>query len=453
VSAAAVAGTGSLVLTGGMLVTMDPGRRVLTGDLVITDGVITHVGGPSPSGAGGPGARVIDLGGKVVMPGLVQAHIHLCQTLFRGLADEMPLLDWLRQRIWPLEAALDEAALRASARLGIAELLRGGTTTLLDMGTVRHHHAVFEELAVSGMRGFSGKAMMDQGEAVPAGLLESTRASLDESAELARAFRGSAGGRLGYAYAPRFVLSCSRPLLEEVVARSHADGDLIHSHASENPDECRVVRDICGADNVSYFDALGLRGPGTVLAHCVHLGDHEVAQLAAAKTGVTHCPSSNLKLASGIADVPRLLAAGVPVAIGADGAPCNNNLDAFMEARLCGLLARVRHGATAIPSWKVLDLATRGGAEVLGLQDRIGSLEVGKRGDVITVDLGGPHVGPGGDLYGRLVYAARSSDVREVAVDGRLLVEGGQLLSLDATEVSRRAAEVLPGVLSRAGLA
>jgi cytosine/adenosine deaminase-related metal-dependent hydrolase len=272
-------------------------------------------------------------------------------------------------------------------------------------------------------------------------LREPTRASLAESDALARRWSGAAGGRLDYAYAPRFVLSCTEELLREVGARVAA-GARVHPHASEQAAEIDLVRRARGADNIVYLDGLGLGGPAATLAHCVHPTAAERALLAARGTNVVHCPSSNLKLASGVAPIPELLAAGVHVALGADGAPCNNNLDAFLELRLAALVHKPRVGAAGMTALQALELATVGGARALGWQDRIGSLEPGKRADLIVVDLRTPHAAPAGEPISSLVYAAQSRDVREVLVDGRLLVRGGRLTALtglDAEEVAATA--------------
>jgi 5-methylthioadenosine/S-adenosylhomocysteine deaminase len=206
----------------------------------------------------------------------------------------------------------------------------------------------------------------------------------------------------------------------------------IHTHASENRDELDAVRRERGADNIAYLHALGLTGGDVGLAHCVWLTDDEIDVLRKTRTHVLHCPSSNLKLASGVAEIPELIEAGVPVSLGADGAPCNNNLDAFVEMRLCALVHKPRLGPTALPARDVVRLATRGGAAALGLEAEIGSLEVGKRADVIAVDVGGAHVEPTESPYSAIVYACHATDVKHVVVDGRTVVSDRQLLTVDA---------------------
>jgi 5-methylthioadenosine/S-adenosylhomocysteine deaminase len=230
-------------------------------------------------------------------------------------------------------------------------------------------------------------------------------------------------------------------LLREV-GRLARELDLrIHTHASENPQECALVRARTGQDNVRYFHALGLTGPQTTLAHCVWLSAEERALLAQTQTVVCHCPSSNLKLASGVAELPELLEAGVPVALGADGAPCNNNLDIFTEMRLAALIHKPRRGPLAVPATAVLEMATLGGARALGLEKELGSIEVGKRADLVVLDLGGAHTTPAGaDLAAQIVYSARASDVRDVAIDGRVVLRQRRLITLDLDQVRAEAA-------------
>ena len=428
------------LIRGGVIVTCDAEDRVVRGDLLVEGMHIRAVGGAADvEGELCPPVRVIDARGCAVIPGFVQAHIHLCQVLFRGMADDMPLLEWLKTRIWPLEAAHDERSLAASAELGLLEAMRAGTTAILDMGTVGGHDAVMDACLRSGIRAIGGKTMMDTGEGVPKGLRESTRASLAESERLARTWKGKGGGRLGYAYAPRFILSCSERLVRGAVERAAEDGSLVHTHAAEHPGEREAVRKALGDDDVAVLRAWGVTGPKAILAHGVQLTLEEAHQLAAEGTRIVHCPSANLKLGSGIARVAELDAIGVQLALGADGAPCNNNLDPWTELRHAALLAKVRTGVTTLPARRALRLATIDGARALSIDDVTGSLEVGKRADAVVVRLDGAHVEPGGDVFSRLVYACGARDVRHVFVDGEQVVRDGVHTRLDDEGVVARA--------------
>ena len=438
----------SLLLRGGRVVTMDATRRVLDADVLVENGRIKAVG-PTRRADGRSKPAIVDCRGLVVLPGLIQAHIHLCQTLFRGLADDLSLEAWLEKRIWPLEAAHTDTSIHASAMLGAAELLLGGTTAILDMETVRHTGAAFEALESIGIRATAGKCLMDAATNPPR-LRETTDKALTESSDLCERWHGAAGGRLRYCFAPRFAPSCTGPLLRAASDLAERTGTTIHTHAAETPLELDTVRRETGHDEIAYLDSVGISGPRAALAHCVWVDKDDIAVLARQRTNIVHCPSSNLKLGSGIAPIPEMLAAGCRVGIGADGAPCNNRLDAFAELRLAALIQKPRLGPDALPAGQALELATLGGARALGLEAEIGSIEVGKCADLIALDLSGPHAQPDdADLISRIVYSARAGDVRHVIVDGRIVVQDGELKTADVAEI-RRAANTQARRLRRA---
>lgn len=423
-----------VIVRGGTILTMDDEFSIVKGDVACRDGVLVQVGGHyTPQDAD---YSVLDAENHLVLPGLVQSHVHMCQTLARGRADNMELLDWLHKVVWPYEGALDRDDLAASAKLACLELLCGGTTSILDMGTVHHSDALFEAAQESGLRATIGKAMMDEPDpAIPPGLRESTQDSLDESQRLCKEWHGRCNDRIRYGYAPRFVLSCTDELLVETVRLARESGARLHTHTSENQSEIAEVKRRKGMDNLSFLHTLGLSGDDVCLAHCVWLSEAEQELLRDTGTHVLHCPSSNMKLASGYAKIPELLAAGIKVSIGADGAPCNNNLDAFMEMRLAALIHKPHFGPKAMPASQVLRLATRGGAEALGLGDRIGSLELGKCADIIAIDVSGPHCVPVSDVFSTAVYSARASDVRHVVVDGHVVVRDRELMTMDRRKI------------------
>jgi 5-methylthioadenosine/S-adenosylhomocysteine deaminase len=431
------------------ILTMNDALEIIEGAVGVRDGRIISVG-PEPDE---PFDTTIDAGGAYLLPGFVQTHIHLCQTLFRGFADDMPLLDWLKRRVWPLEAAHTPSTLRASARVASAELLLSGTTTVLTMETVHDTDVVFEALAESGMRAVVGKCMMDSADGVPPRLREKTRASIDESLALMKRWNGAANGRLRAAFAPRFAVSCSRELLEAVGQLSRERQALIHTHASENRDEVEVVRQLSGGfSNLEYLADTGLAGPHLCAAHCVWVTDAEQALIAERDVKVLHCPGSNLKLGSGIAPVAKMRRNGICVSLGADGAACNNRLDMFEEIRLAVALQAVREEPGALTARDAISMATREGARALGLDDEIGSIEVGKRADLILVGRDRPHLAPDADPWSTLAFAARGSDVRLTMVDGEILASRGQLLRADVADIveeARRAAAELAG---RAGI-
>jgi 5-methylthioadenosine/S-adenosylhomocysteine deaminase len=282
--------------------------------------------------------------------------------------------------------------------------------------------------------------MMDSDQDVPKRLQEKTRASIDESVALRKRWDGQAGGRLRAAFAPRFAVSCSRELLEAVADLSARDRVIVHTHAAENRDEIEVVRRLSGGmSNLEYLADTGLATPHLCTAHCVWVSDSEQALLAERDVKVMHCPSSNLKLGSGLAPVAEMRGRGISVSLGADGAACNNRLDMFDEMRLAATLQAVRHAPGALTARDAVWMATREGARALGMEKEIGSIEPGKRADLILVGRRGVHQAPDPDPWSTLVYATRGSDVRLTLVDGEILSRDAVLVHHDLTEIAAEA--------------
>ncbi|HEX3231379.1 MAG TPA: 5'-deoxyadenosine deaminase, partial [Pyrinomonadaceae bacterium] len=438
--------TESILIRNGTIVTMDQKNSIVRGDVLIRDGRFSEIARDIDETA----ESVIDATGCAVLPGFVQTHIHLCQTLFRGAADDLSLIDWLKKRIWPMEAAHTRESIRASAQVGIAEMIMGGTTCALTMETVRHTEEVLRVVEETGFRATVGKCMMDKGAGVPAELHEESRASIDESLALISKWHGQADGRIRCCFAPRFAISCTHELLAEVAELAKRHKVMIHTHASENKSECEIVESDTGKRNIMYLDSVGITGPHVVLAHCVHLDTEEMETLMQTKTNVAHCPSSNLKLGSGLARVAEMLARKIPVSLGADGAPCNNRLDMFTEMRSAALLQKLAHGPEVLPAARVLRMATIDGARALGLEQEIGSIETGKRADMIVVDLNQLHSIPSPDVVSALVYSAQAADVRTTIIDGRLVMRDRQLLTLNESTVIDEANREASALAARA---
>jgi 5-methylthioadenosine/S-adenosylhomocysteine deaminase len=441
----------SFVLENGFFLLNDGSGRLLRGAMRVESGRIAKLARSLPKIKG---EKRIDLQGELIIPGFVQTHVHLCQTLFRNYADDLQLLDWLKLRIWPMEGAHSAKSLYASARLGISELLAGGTTTILDMGTVKHTDAIFEAAKEMGIRAFIGKCLMDRDDN-PKELRESTAAALKENLALLERWDGKENGRLRYAQAPRFLLSCTEKLMQSVQELSASRRGIVHTHSSENLEEVAIVRKLYGCENIEAFEKLKLTGPQLVLAHCVHLNENEESILAMSGTHVSHCPSSNLKLASGIARVPELKAKGISVSLGADGAPCNNNLNMFQEMRLASLLQKPRLGPTTLKAREAFEMATIDGANALGLRAEVGSLEVGKKADVVRVNLREPSVAvelseKDPELaYSALVYSAGPSAVRETWVEGRSVYREGSYQGAKAAAIVDEALRERKRLLAR----
>lgn len=434
----------SLLIKGATVVTLDADNLIFDGDVSVENGRINALG--ASLGASFSGGDVIDGRGCVLLPGFVQTHVHLCQTLFRGAADDLALIDWLKKRVWPMEAAHTAESVYASARLGIAELIRGGTTSALTMETVRHTHSVFRAVEETGFRATVGKCMMDKGQDVPSQLLEQTDASIAESLELLDRWHGHSDNRIRYCFAPRFALSCTRELLERIARLSIERSVMVHTHASENKEEIEAVELETGQRNIEYLNKAGLTGSHVVLAHCVHLDENELDILARTATHVAHCPSSNLKLGSGFAPIPEMMRRGISVSLGADGAPCNNRLDMFTEMRTAALIQKALHGADTLPALAVLRMATINGARALGLEKEVGSIEKGKRADLILVNTDRLHTTPHPEPISTIVYAAEASDVETVIIDGRVVMRERELLTLNEREVlsaARESAELI----------
>lgn len=443
----------SYVFKDAVIVTMNPDREIMRCDLLVEGDTIKAMENINVHRLDLSATRVVEANGQIIVPGLIQAHVHLCQTVFRGQADDLDLLDWLKERIWPLEGAHDPESVYYSALLGIGELFRSGTTAIIDMGTVNYTEATFQAIIDSGIRAVSGKCMMDWGDDIPGNLMENTAESLQKSVDLLEKWHGRGHGRLTYAFAPRFAVSCSEDLLIKVRDLSKKYNVKIHTHAAENMTEVSLVQQERKMRNIVYFDHLGIAGENLILAHCVWLNNEEIAILRRQGVKVVHCPASNLKLGSGIARITEMLSGGICVSLGSDGAPCNNNLDIFQEMRLAALMQKPFHGPTAISAKQVFELATLGGAKTMGLDKQIGSLEVGKKADLAMINLNNIHCSPGEDvdIYSQLVYQAKSSDVTLTMVNGRIVYEKGHLNTIDEDETIRQAQIAARRVRRRAG--
>ena len=410
-----------LLIEGGTLLGLTEPADIHPGtDLYVEDGHIRSTGGEATRAAASGAVERLDARGQWVLPGFVQAHLHLCQTLLRNGPDGLELLPWLERHVWPGEAAHDPATMAVSARLGLAESLSAGVTAVLDMGTVRHSDALFEAAVASGIRYAGGNVLMDDPDTTPAYLRAPAREGLAETERLREAWHGGEDGRLRVAVQPRFAVSCTDGLLRAAAELSRDSNLVLHTHASENRAECAIVEKRTGLPNVAYLDSVGLLTPRACVAHAVHADENDFRILAERGASVAHCPSSNLKLASGVCPVPAMRAAGVRVALGSDGAACNNRLDPFREMWLAALLPNTRSGAGALSAFDVLRMATWDGAAAIGLDGPEGFVQ-GTRADFVVLD---PEAGwalpddwsP--EPYGAIVYSMGRGNVSSTVVDG-----------------------------------
>jgi len=409
------------------------------GAVVVEDDRIEAVGSAADLADRYPDHRTVEY--DVLAPGLVGGHIHSVQSLGRGIADDTALLEWLFEYILPMEATLDGDQMEVAAKLGYLECIESGTTTCVDHLSVAHADRAFEAAGELGIRGRLGKVLMDRES--PDGLLEETDAGLDESERLIREYHGAFDDRIRYAVTPRFAVSCTEACLRGAreLADRH-DGVRIHTHASENEDEIATVERETGHRNIHWLDEVGLTGEDVVLAHCVHTDETERELLAATGTHVTYCPSSNMKLASGIAPIPDYLNRGINVALGNDGPPCNNTLDPFTEMRQASLLQKVDGlDPTSTPAETVFEMATINGAAAAGFEG-VGRLAAGWKADIVGLTTDPTRATPVHDVLSHLVFAAHGDDVAFTMVDGEVLYEDGELAVADAHAIREEARTV-----------
>ncbi|MBM4170318.1 MAG: amidohydrolase family protein [Ignavibacteria bacterium] len=433
------------------IVTVDSKENIFNGYSVeVEDGIIKKIAPTSEFDLLKFDGEIIRCSGYTLIPGFVQTHLHLCQTLFRGLADDLELLDWLQKKIFPFENEHTADSLKLSTQLGLNELISSGTTAIVDMGTLRYQEVIFEELISTGIRGYSGNCMIDINELYPKFCI-STADNLSMSRDYAKSFHNSSNGKIKYAFSPRFVLSCSERLLKETKEMMiDFDGSMLHTHSSENKKELEIVKQQHGLRNIEYFDSINLLNDKSILAHCVHVDESEINILKKKNVRVAHCPSSNLKLGSGIANIPLFIKEGISVSIGADGAPCNNSLSIFKEMHIAALIQKPSHGPTAMDAKTVFKLATIEGAKALYLENEIGSIEEGKKADFVLLDLEDAEQSlDENSIYSKIVYSADKNCVREVFIDGKRIVENGKCIFYDEEELLSVGKEKLVELLKR----
>lgn len=436
-----------LLISHGILLTMDADDTIIAdGALLIHEGRIAEIGASREVSARHPRVETIDASGMVVMPGLVNTHTHLPMTLLRGLADDIEATAWLPV-VWSVEAHLRPHSIYAGALLGIAEMIASGTTCFNDQYIMMDQ--VAKAVAETGIRAQLAHGIIENRNP------KKGQRELEEGARFAAEWHGKAEGRITARLGPHALYTCSTPLIRQ--ARRLADelGIGLHMHVAESKFEMRLVskKHRAGETSVQHLDGLGVLRSDFVLAHGLNINEKDMEVLAQRGTGVAHCPQSYGKLgAYPFPAVDRWLRAGVRVGLGTDGSASNNNLDLFDEMRFASLARKLMAKDGAIlPARPVLRMSTNMAAQVLGLEREIGSLEVGKRADVILLNLRQPHLTPRHNLPGHLVYSAAGGDVDTVMVDGRLLMRHRQFLTLDLAEVLERAQREFEALLERAG--
>jgi len=424
-----------LLIVGGAVVTMNSDRRVFENGFVAVRGEsVFDVGDAADLRARGyKVGHTIDARGKAVLPGLINAHTHIPMTLFRGVADDLDLQDWLTKYIFPAEAKnVTRDFVVAGARLGLAEMIRGGTTTYADM--YYFEDAIAEETRKAGLRGTLGETVID----FPAPDNKTWEAALSYTDSFVERWKGDA--LITPAIAPHAPYTVSAGHLKEVKAFAEKRDVPILTHLAEAPTETKAIAEKYNTSPTLYLEDLGLLSRRLLAAHVVHVDDREIEILKEREVGVAHCPQSNMKLASGAAPIPQMLKSSLRVGLGTDGAASNNDLSMWEEMDAAAKLHKlVTMSPTVMTAEQSLEMATIGGARALHMEREIGSIEAGKRADLIIVDLSALHLTPMYNVISHLVYAAKASDVTDTIVNGRPLMRSRRLLTLDEEAVKAAA--------------
>jgi len=385
---------------------------------------------------------VINAEGKLLIPGLVNTHTHLSMTLMRGLADDMPLDTWLNEHIWPVEAELNGEYCYAGALLACAEMIKSGTTCFNDMYFFMDHVAKAADEA--GIRGVLSHGMIDFGDG------SRRKKEFKETRRIIKECHNTANGRIKVAFGPHSPYTCSKELLEEVKKEANRYDVRIHIHVSETQKEVSDVSEAQGKRPFEYLSEIGFLGDEVTAAHAVWLSDHEIEIIKNSKTKISHNPSSNMKLSSGIAPVSKLIQSGACVSIGTDGTASNNNMDMFEEMKLTALLQKVdTMDPTVLPAEEVFKMATVNGANALGLDDSIGSLDVGKKADIALINIKTPQFTPFRNPISHMVYSTNGGNVDTVICNGEILMQDKKLLTIDEALVIEMAENASQDLLSK----
>jgi 5-methylthioadenosine/S-adenosylhomocysteine deaminase len=419
-----------LVVTNGTVVTMDAQRHVLeNGAVAVRGDSIVAVGPSADIAAQYDAAKIVDARGAIVMPGLINGHAHAAMSLFRGMADDLALDDWLKKYIFPAEARnVTEDFVVWGTRLGMLEMLRGGITTYADM--YYFEDAVARVTKEAGMRGVLGETILD----FPAPDNKTVAQALEYTQKFIEHWKGDP--LIVAAAAPHSMYTCSAKTLQEAAALARRNHAPILIHLAEAPFELQLSREKYGITPVGYLAREGILGPDVTGAHCVWVDQADIATLVQYGVGCTNNPSSNMKTAAGVSPVVDMLAAGAAVGLATDGAASNNNQDMFEEMDLAAKLQKItRMDSRALPAEQVVEMATIGGARAVHLEKLIGSLEAGKKADLIVVDTTAPHATPMYNVYSQLVYALKATDVRSVVIGGKMVMEDRKMLTLDETAI------------------
>lgn len=426
--------TADLLIVGGTVVTMDKDRRVIEdGAVAVKNGEVALVGTRAEVTKNLRAKQTIDAQGKVIIPGLINTHTHIPMTLFRGISDDLDLNDWLTKYIFPAEAKnVNEQFVRAGTRLGLAEMIRGGTTTYCDM--YYFEDAIADETAKAGVRGVLGETIIQ----FPVADNKTPQEAMQYSERFINKWKNHS--LIVPALAPHAPYTLTTDHLKAIKNLSDKLNAAVVIHVGETQREVNDISKQYGARPVEYLNRIGFLNDRTIAAHVVFANPNEIQILKSKGVGVAHCPQSNMKLASGVSPVPQMLNADVRIGLGTDGAASNNDLDMWEEIDTAAKLHKLYSGdPKTLNAEQAFTMATVGGARALHLENLIGSIEAGKRADIVLVDFDSPHQTPFYNVYSHLVYATKAADVNTVIINGKVVMRERRLLTLDENVIKRDA--------------
>ncbi len=451
----------SILITNGYVLTLNDRREIIPNGAVYIEGNQIRAVGKTDDLANSSADLVIDAKNGIVMPGLIDTHVHLAQALIRGCADDVALVDWLKNYVWVLQGNFTGDDGVVSAELCMAEMIKTGTTSFVEC--MIHTRYDFDGIAKSvekiGIRAALSKIVMDSTgyadspDIMYPGMVEDADACMKETDTMFQKWHGKADDRLQVWYGLRSLGAVTDGLFREVVSQAREKKTHMTMHLGEIVDDVRYVKEKGYPNLTSFAKEMGLLGPDMVFAHGIHFEESEIAELAKTKSNVAHCPASNTKLASGFAKIPQMLKDGAPVSLGCDGGPSNNTYDMIREMRVAALIHKpVANDPLVVTAEDVIEMATLGGAVAMGIDDKVGSLEVGKIADLIIIDMNSIGLTPNTNPLSNLVYSGSGHDVDTVIVNGKVLMRDKQLLTLDERAVIERAKEHSVVLMERSGV-
>jgi cytosine/adenosine deaminase-related metal-dependent hydrolase len=450
------------LIENGLIITMDPERRIIEGGaIVIQDDRILEIGETSRLKATYKASRIINGANQMVLPGLIDAHAHLTEAIHRGCEGDLSLVPWLTRRAWPLGDALTQEDARVAATLCCLEMIKSGTTCFVEpmLYSKRGFNQIARVIEDAGLRGILSRALMGkvgyglEEKALSRGLKDDWRSVLDEAVDLIEEWEGRAQGRINVWLGPRVTSACTEELGKQashIAAKYHTG---ITLHVAECEEDTAHIRAEHGMSPLEFLQKIDLLNKNVLLCHAVWLDTPDIELLAGSQAKVVHCPSSNLKLASGVARISDMLRKGVTIALGCDGAMANGCYDMFREMKLASLLHKgVTRDPLSLTAERALEMATINGARALSMVDTIGSIETGKKADLIMVNLRQPHLAPLINPIANLVYSATGSDVNTVIINGNIIMQDRRVLTLDEDAILKEAQERAEKIMERAGL-